>query len=571
MSRVVKDRFGRSIQSLCVRNDEPFLPYIEPNRMHSLGTAVGDTIVTAHKSQRWNILRGLGRDLKKIGRLVRDAGIVHVYKAGMLALRSRLMRRSEGQWERTLGISFADNVALEDLDIESKNKPLGFSYVPSLGRPFRAMLDSIPDALSQFSFVDFGSGEGRVLLMAAEYPFREIIGVEFAQELHDAAVHNIHQATSGQEPSDVRIQSFHMDAVQFELPRQDCVLHFNNPFGEQIFAKVLANIERLHRESGKKVYILYQQVRNDLESAEFRSANISILRAASFLRERPIRFATMWDRFLLGSHELYLFESRAEEPRPRIAALQSGFLATVVRKLRKSIAQRGVTRTAGRCAAFPIKCAYRVVRSWTPSWRRKVREGIEFDRRFNVDTCPELDANWIARIESENWQYGAGYDPAPIASLTENLQRLSIRFEDFTFVDLGSGKGRSLFLAAQFPFAEILGVEFCPRLHAIAERNIKTYRNPEQKCGKLQSVYGDAAEFTVPDGPIVYFLNQPFDEPVMRKVVDRIVESYRQHPRKIIVVYYDPTFFPKCEDLFRNGPFHERLRNGREFVIYETE
>jgi hypothetical protein len=49
----------------------------------------------------------------------------------------------------------------------------------------------------------------------------------------------------------------------------------------------------------------------------------------------------------------------------------------------------------------------------------------------------------------------------------------------YTFIDMGSGKGRMLLLAAEPPFRRIIGVEFASDLDALARSNVKTYRNPK--------------------------------------------------------------------------------------------
>jgi predicted RNA methylase len=54
-----------------------------------------------------------------------------------------------------------------------------------------ALLRNIGEDLHRFSFVDFGSGKGRVLLVASHYPFREVVGVEFSPELQKIAEGNI--------------------------------------------------------------------------------------------------------------------------------------------------------------------------------------------------------------------------------------------------------------------------------------------------------------------------------------------------------------------------------------------
>ena len=262
--------------------------------------------------------------------------------------------------------------------------------------------------------------------------------------------------------------------------------------------------------------------------------------------------------------ETRLPSSAEPHPSPRV-----GLVATVIRKLRKSIDQRGAVRTAIRIAIFPLKLVRTLVRSWMPSRRRYKRAEIEFDRRFHLDTCKDLDVNWIAAIDSENWKFGYGYAPVPLSGVSETVPQLAIRYQDFTFIDFGSGKGRSLFLAAEFPFAAISGVEFSQRLHTIACTNIQSYQNPAQKCVNLRAVYGDAAEFPIPDGPTVCFFNNPFDVPVLRRVIANIVDSYLQSPRQLFVVYYLPLAAEAIADEFQNTVFRERIR-AKNYFIFET-
>src|SRR5262249_24639122 len=50
------------------------------------------------------------------------------------------------------------------------------------------IVEQLPEDLSRFVFVDYGSGKGRVVLLASHYNFKEIIGIEYARELHEIAV-----------------------------------------------------------------------------------------------------------------------------------------------------------------------------------------------------------------------------------------------------------------------------------------------------------------------------------------------------------------------------------------------
>jgi tRNA1(Val) A37 N6-methylase TrmN6 len=58
----------------------------------------------------------------------------------------------------------------------------------------------------------------------------------------------------------------------------------------------------------------------------------------------------------------------------------------------------------------------------------------------------------------------------------------------YDFVDFGSGKGRVLLIASQFPFCQVIGVEFDRRLHAIAQENIRLFDGPRQCHRDIRTV-----------------------------------------------------------------------------------
>ena len=116
---------------------------------------------------------------------------------------------------------------------------------------------------------------------------------------------------------------------------------------------------------------------------------------------------------------------------------------------------------------------------------------------------------------------------------------LNIDHRDFTFIDLGSGKGRALMLAAGYPFQQIIGVEFSAALHSIAMRNLEIYSGP-RLCSDIRCVCGDAAEFKFPDVPLVVLLSNPFVGDVMRQVVTNIEKSVTSSPRPVYVLYIKP-------------------------------
>lgn len=127
------------------------------------------------------------------------------------------------------------------------------------------------------------------------------------------------------------------------------------------------------------------------------------------------------------------------------------------------------------------------------------------------------------------------YQPIEVEIFREMFAQLDIQFERFTFVDIGSGKGRALLLAAEYPFRRIVGVELLPELHAIAEENVAQDARIELECG-------DAAQFVFPAEPLVVYFFHPLPEPGFRDVVGNLQTSIRELPRPVYVVYANPVY-----------------------------
>ena len=95
-----------------------------------------------------------------------------------------------------------------------------------------------------------------------------------------------------------------------------------------------------------------------------------------------------------------------------------------------------------------------------------------FDWRYKVRTCGVVSLDRLT-IESDNARHGVFYHPTHSKFLFEVLGALDIDYERYRFIDLGSGKGRVLLVASEFPFREVLGVEFARELHEIACQNLR--------------------------------------------------------------------------------------------------
>jgi hypothetical protein len=130
------------------------------------------------------------------------------------------------------------------------------------------------------------------------------------------------------------------------------------------------------------------------------------------------------------------------------------------------------------------------------------------------------------------------YEPVYPEEMSESLRQLRIEFPEYTFIDVGSGKGRALLIAANYPFRRIIGIEFAAELHERAARNILSYRCSTRRCFDVTSVHADAMEFAFPVEPLVLYFNNPFREHVMEGVMCNLERSLRESPRPAYILAY---------------------------------
>jgi SAM-dependent methyltransferase len=192
-------------------------------------------------------------------------------------------------------------------------------------------------------------------------------------------------------------------------------------------------------------------------------------------------------------------------------------------------------------------------------------EGRWFDATRHVETRGIIPLNKLTLVGAA--KSGFPYMPARPAGARRAINALPLHNPaDYTFVDLGSGKGRVLFLAAEYPFRRILGVEFAVELHQAAQRNIQRYRYFKRRCKNIESLNMDASEFEFPNENLVIHLFDPFGGAVMEKVLDNLAASLRRNPRHIIVTMLYPEYATVLSGRAELRPYRLTSR----YHIYQT-
>jgi hypothetical protein len=205
------------------------------------------------------------------------------------------------------------------------------------------------------------------------------------------------------------------------------------------------------------------------------------------------------------------------------------------RRILTSVARRGLWPTL---KLAPGGAADAILRA--AGFRKRLDDaGLDFDRRFGITTAGRIPLGELT-VHSENVLFGKLYAPASVPLVKSLLDRLPISHPNFSFIDFGSGMGRVVLFASTYPFKEVRGVEFAEELHGIALENRDKTVNLAERHAPVRFECMDAVDYRIPDGNLVCFFFNPFEAPIMNKVIANLVESLRGTPRECYLIYVRP-------------------------------
>jgi hypothetical protein len=254
------------------------------------------------------------------------------------------------------------------------------------------------------------------------------------------------------------------------------------------------------------------------------------------------------------------------------------------RHWRQSVRYFGVARSLRELAG----ATWRAMLELLPSHRQARFGDLDYDwehsvntTRSNVGFYTQLRAGLLggAYYASDPWIFEqimhqlalstqhSVISKEPSAADHESLDYAGLN--DFTFIDLGAGKGRALLMASDYPFQRIMGVEFMPDLCHAAEENIASYSassNDRQQCRQMEMVCLDACDFQFPAEPLVVYLFNPFSEPVFVKVLENLRLSVEQVPRQIYIAYR----FTEYENLLAKAAWLEKIAGTEQWAVYRN-
>lgn len=225
-----------------------------------------------------------------------------------------------------------------------------------------------------------------------------------------------------------------------------------------------------------------------------------------------------------------------------------------------------------------------------PDWVRRgislIRHGIELVARFEPIRRALFEyydqrsrrTMRLAPVHPFDHEYGirtSGFLPGSVLRLGYPLNKASARVgylgvqpsilrrvldilphnEDTTFLDLGCGKGRALVVASEFSFRSVIGIEISPELVKVADENARVIAQDLPDRRPITVVEGNVLDYALPDGDLIVFLFNPFEEGVITSLVTKIETALVDRASSIWVVYVNPV----CGHIFDTSSMLSRI------------
>ena len=222
------------------------------------------------------------------------------------------------------------------------------------------------------------------------------------------------------------------------------------------------------------------------------------------------------------------------------------------------IRRRGIIAALSRIPLYLSSKCNNAIR-----WYEKVHmlRAEEFDRSNNIDTAGIVYQADL-RMDNKNQSYATYYQGSDYLFFNNAVSSLKINFDEYTFIDFGSGKGKALFLASAYSFKKIIGIEFSEVLDAIAQDNIRRFKKDNIEARRI-----DAVEYEIPKDSLVCYFYDPFDGYIMAKVIDNIRKAYNLYRRNMVIVYGNPRF----HELFDAEEWLERINHIGLYMIWSSK
>ena len=227
--------------------------------------ALGGTLsrLALRPSVKWVRQMNIVTKLKQKRRELGLSGVLELIKMNLVYLLSTTLDRG---FDLRYGTDTSQPVHRPQLGVNHyQSEKMGTSYFPTPPRTFHRVMKNLQLDFTHYCFIEFGSGKGRVVLMAAMYSFKEVIGIEYSRLLHDIAEKNL-QTMCAKGGALAPVNLYCMDAAEYKIPAEPCIFYFFHPFTGYMVKLMLDHITeaRMKAPQPDRIVWLYGQALDEV-------------------------------------------------------------------------------------------------------------------------------------------------------------------------------------------------------------------------------------------------------------------------------------------------------------------
>ena len=187
--------------------------------------------------------------LIKIMKDINQKGLIDTVKIYLLKIDIRI-------FDYKYNVKTHKDLNINNLKFNSINKKEAFNYETVAIFSIKKILNNIDININDI-FIDFGCGKGRVLLIASQYKFKKIIGIEFSPELVDIARSNVSICKDYNSFNIDIIKIIESDVLDYKYNNNETVFYLYNPFSNIILDQLCGQIMESIRHKPRRVYMIY--------------------------------------------------------------------------------------------------------------------------------------------------------------------------------------------------------------------------------------------------------------------------------------------------------------------------
>ncbi len=212
------------------------------------------------------MLRRLHRSFQKRGLL---ATLIQATKSVPKLISSSGSQNRPSEWDRQHGVETDIIVEAADLQIRSRSSLTANRYQASSVSAVMDAIQKLPISHRDYTFIDYGCGKGRVILLAAGFPFKRVIGIELSPLVASIARDNLTRYSGPLVSTSIEV--IEDDVLTYTPPSAPIVCFFYNPFEQTILDKVLGRLYDAFIRNGHSTFIVFYDYLPSLPAAKYKS------------------------------------------------------------------------------------------------------------------------------------------------------------------------------------------------------------------------------------------------------------------------------------------------------------